>query len=204
MKRLSGLKPLTRRGLLGSALTMPGAMAAMAAALAAQPNRAAGRAANTQGAWRDVRRVVTSYDAKGRTVVLADGPAANSFIMNGTRITRLWESSGLPVSLPLGPDLGATAGNAYREAFSGTSFYLAELPGGKRAPAIPVHANATLDYMAILAGKIAFKLEDERELILRAGDTLIQGGNLHTWINRWKEPCLLLFVVVTGAGKRPE
>ena len=35
--------------------------------------------------------------------------------------------------------------------------------------------------MAILSGKIAFKLDQDRELILKAGDTLIQGGNLHTW-----------------------
>jgi quercetin dioxygenase-like cupin family protein len=51
--------------------------------------------------------------------------------------------------------------------------------------------------MAILSGRIVFKLED-REIELAAGDTLVQGGNLHTWINRWDEPCLLLFVVVTG------
>ncbi len=191
MRKNARTKQVSRRKLLGQALAIP----AMAAADPATPARARG--------WREVRRVVTSYDAAGRTVVLQDGAAGNSFEMSGTRITRLWESSGLPVSLPLGPDLGATAGNAYREGFSGTSFYLAELPGGTRAPAIPLHSNATLDYMAILSGKIAFKLDKDRELILQAGDTLIQGGNLHTWVNRWRESCTLLFVVVTGQGKRP-
>ena len=131
--------------------------------------------------------------------MLADGAPGNVFEMNGTRVTRLWESTGLPIRLPLGVDLGATAGNAYREGFTGTSFYVAELPGGARAPKIPLHKAATLDYMAILSGKIAFKLDAERELILTAGDTLVQGGNLHTWVNRWREPCMLLFVVVTGA-----
>ena len=29
-------------------------------------------------------------------------------------------------------------------------------------------------------------------------DVLVQGGNLHTFINRWAESCMLLFVVVTG------
>ena len=191
MRKNARTKQVSRRKLLGQALAIP----AMAAADSATPARARG--------WREVRRVVTSYDAAGRTVVLQDGAAGNSFEMSGTRITRLWESSGLPVSLPLGPDLGATAGNAYREGFSGTSFYLAELPGGTRAPAIPLHSNATLDYMAILSGRIAFKLDQDRELILQAGDTLIQGGNLHTWVNRWRESCTLLFVVVTGQGKRP-
>lgn len=199
MRRNAKAKQVSRRKLLGQALAIP----AMAAA--AQATRAADAATPVRGSrgWREVRRVVTSYDAEGRTVVLQDGAAGNSFAMNGTRITRLWESAGLPVSLPLGPDLGATAGNAYREGFSGTSFYLAELPGGTRAPTIPLHSNATLDYMAILSGRIAFKLDADRELILKAGDTLIQGGNLHTWVNRWRESCMLLFVVVTGQGKRP-
>lgn len=198
MRKRNGKKAVSRRALLARASAVPALLAlATAQAVAAPRSAARGKA------WRDVRRVVTSYDAGGRTVVLADGPASNSFEMNGTRITRLWESSGLPVSLPLGPDLGATAGNAYREGFSGTSFYLAELPGGARAANIPLHSNATLDYMAILAGRIAFKLDQDRELILSAGDTLIQGGNLHSWVNRWRESCLLLFVVVTGQGKRP-
>ena len=200
MRRNARTNKVSRRNLLGQALAIP------AVAGAAQASRGAGIATAAPGArgWRPVRRVVTSYDAQGKTVVLADGASGNSFEMSGTKITRLWESTGLPVSLPLGPDLGATAGNAYREGFSGTSFYIAELPGGARAPAIPLHSNATLDYMAILSGKIAFKLDQDRELILKAGDTLIQGGNLHTWVNRWRESCTLLFVVVTGSGKRPE
>jgi uncharacterized cupin superfamily protein len=45
---------------------------------------------------------------------------------------------------------------------------------------------------------------DDREIELGPGDTIVQGGTNHTWINRWDEPCLLLFVVVTaqaaGAG----
>ncbi len=147
--------------------------------------------------WRSFRRVVTGIDPAGRSVVLYDGEASNSRVLNGTRITRLWEASGLPVELPLRGDAGATAGNAYRAGFRGTSFYVAELPGGARAPTIPMHRNVTLDYMAILCGRVVLAVED-RELELRAGDTIVQGGPRHTWINRWQEPCVLLFVVVTA------
>jgi hypothetical protein len=196
MRKNGKTKQVSRRKLLGQALAIPAMAAAAQAADSATPARGS-------RSWREVRRVVTSYDAAGRTVILQDGAPTNSFEMSGTKITRLWESSGLPVSLPLGPDLGATAGNAYRDGFAGTSFYIAELPGGTRSPSIPLHSNATLDYMAILSGKVAFKLDQDRELILKAGDTLVQGGNLHTWVNRWRESCLLLFVVVTGQGKRP-
>jgi mannose-6-phosphate isomerase-like protein (cupin superfamily) len=172
-------------------------VAAERAAPATAAAAGAGRARTADGRWTRIRRVVTSEDAAGKGFVLADGEPGNAFELNGTRIVRLWETPAVPAKLPLAVDAGATAGNAYREGFRGTSFYVAELPGGARAPAIPLHRNVTLDYMAILSGRIVFKLED-REIELAAGDTLVQGGNLHTWINRWDEPCLLLFVVVTG------
>lgn len=194
-------------GGLGAALaaSFAGALTSQDSAAAAGPPRDASRAANKErlprtadGRWTKLRRVVTSDDATGRGVVLQDGEPANSFELNGTRITRLWETSELPVPLPLGGDAGATAGNAYRAGFRGTSFYIAELPGGARAPSIPMHQNATLDYMAILSGRIVLRIEN-RDIELGPGDTIVQGGNQHSWINRWEEPCLLLFVVVTGA-----
>jgi quercetin dioxygenase-like cupin family protein len=184
---------VSRRALLRSAA---GASAATLAAVPAT-HAAPSRARTADGRWTRLRRVVTSQDAAGKGVVLADGEPTNAVELNGTRIVRLWESAAVPASLPLAADAGATAGNAYREGFRGTSFYVAELPGGARAPSIPLHRNVTLDYMAILSGRIVFKL-DEREIELAAGDTLVQGGNLHTWINRWDEPCLLLFVVVAA------
>ena len=209
-------RPVSRRALLRGGAAGGAAGLAMAAtasaaasvsgdALAASPAAAPAAAASSpatrprtaDGRWTRIRRVVTSEGPDGRGVVLADGEPGNSFELNGTRITRLWETFGLPAALPLRGDAGATAGNAYRDGFTGTSFYVAELPGGSRAARIPLHRQSTLDYMAILSGRIAFEMEGG-EIELAAGDTLVQGGNLHGWINRWQEPCLLLFVVVTG------
>jgi len=186
---MSRCEKISRRAILCSA-----GAASLVAPVVAQQRTVDGR-------WTRLRRVVTSEDANGKPIVIADGEPGNVVELNGTRISRLWESSGLPARLPLSNDAGVSAGNAYRPGFAGTSFYVAEIPGGKRAPAIPMHRNTTLDYMAILAGKIAFVLPD-REIVLNAGDTLVQGGNHHTWINRWSETCLLLFVVVTAGGQK--
>lgn len=193
-------RPLSRRAVLGAA-TAAGvagvAGADVATAGAGSATTGSPPPAMTADGWRRIRRVVTSDDAAGRGVLLADGEPTNSIVLNGTRITRLWEAPGLPAALPLAGDAGATAGNAYREGFAGTSFYVAELPGGARAPSIPMHRNRTLDYMAILSGRIVLRIES-RELELGPGDVIVQGGNLHTFENRWEESCLLLFVVVTG------
>lgn len=175
------------------ATVLPTALSSYVVANAAEKKAAA-------NAWTRIRRVVTTSSAEGGSRIVADGEPANSIVLNGTRITRLWESSGIPVPLPLLSDGGVTAGNAYREGFVGTSFYVAEIPGGERAPVIPMHQNSTLDYMAILSGRIFLKLPDY-EVELNAGDTLVQGGNLHTFENRRAESCLLLFVVVSGASR---
>jgi mannose-6-phosphate isomerase-like protein (cupin superfamily) len=190
---------VSRRRVIG------GASATAAAALAGAGARAtAGTTvqATTADGWRRIRRIVTSEDASGRGVLLADGEPTHSIVLNGTRITRLWEAPGLPAQLPLQGDAGATAGNAYRPDFVGTSFYIAELPGGERAPAIPMHSNSTLDYMAILSGRVVLRIEGG-EFELGPGDVIVQGGNMHTFENRGEESCLLLFVVVTGAKPAP-
>lgn len=192
-----------RRWLTGAAAA--GAVATAGAVAAPAAPSAAGLPLTVDG-WRRIRRVVTSEDSNGRAILLADGEPTNSFVFNGTRITRLWETGAAPVALPLASDAGATAGNAYREGFVGTSFYVAELPGGARAPAIPMHQNSTLDYMAILAGRLVLRIDDSdtgRDLELGPGDVIVQGGNLHTFINRRAESALLLFVVVTGRRTTP-
>jgi uncharacterized cupin superfamily protein len=172
---------------------------ALAAGLALAPGLAISGPARE--GWTRLRRVVTTEGADGRGVVLADGEPGNSFVMNGTRITRLWESPAVPAKLPVAEDLGASAGSAYRAGFRGASFYVAEIPPGVGESEIPLHRQDTLDFMAVLAGRIVLRLED-RELELGAGDTLVQAGNLHTWINRFDAPCLLLFVVVAAERER--
>ncbi len=143
-----------------------------------------------------VRRIVTSQDRQGQTEILADGRPPVAFELNGTTITRLWESPSTPVALPLDKDATLTAGNAYREEFAGTSFYIADLPAGSGGD-IPLHRNATLDYIAVMSGQVYLVLPEQR-LLLRAGDVLVQGGALHTWENTSDENCRLLVVVITG------
>lgn len=150
----------------------------------------------------DVRRVITVVDGPDGAKVLADGASANVIELNGSRITRLWETGDLPVSLDVERDHGATAGNAYRKGFTGTSFYTADIPPGSDLGDIPLHAQDSLDYIAVLSGSIDLVLPD-RSLTLRQGDVLVQAGNRHSWVNRTDEYCRLLVVVITGRRTPP-
>lgn len=143
------------------------------------------------------RRVVTGEDDSGKSTVLFDGAPSNSFDLNGTVITRLWESGPVPVPLPILEDAALTAGNAYRQGFVGSSLYFADFPAEADAVEIPLHKQDSLDYIAVMYGRINLLLPD-RTLMLKAGDVLVQGGNMHTWENRSGEPARILVVVLTA------
>jgi hypothetical protein len=168
------------------------------ALLAAAPAACLGAAACSKAEPPNIRRVVTTQEGEGPVQVLADGPPPVAFQLNGSTITRLWETPRVPAPLPLAADATLSAGRAYDEGFIGTSFYLSDIPPGSSIEDIPMHRNQTVDYIAVLFGEVVLVLPDD-ELILRPGDCLVQGGNDHTWVNRSDQTSRLLVVVVTGS-----
>jgi mannose-6-phosphate isomerase-like protein (cupin superfamily) len=145
----------------------------------------------------EVRRIITVTGETGEPVVLADGASANAIELNGSRITRIWETQEMPVPLDVTADVGATAGNAYRDGFIGSSFYIADIPPGSDLSDIPLHAQDSLDYIAVLEGEIDLVLPGE-SIKMNRGDILVQAGNVHSWANLGDTPCRLLVVVLTG------
>jgi hypothetical protein len=130
-----------------------------------------------------VRRIVTREVAAGSGRVVFRDAELQTVTLNGSRITRLWETPGVPVDLHAEIDAGAAAGNAYREGFAGTSLYVAQIPAAGEGAFVPMHQQDSLDYIAVLSGEIWLLLDGE-ELQLRAGDVLVQAGNTHGWHNR--------------------
>ena len=61
------------------------------------------------------------------------------------------------------------------------------------------HRTDSVDFAVVLSGEIDLVL-DGREVRLRAGDTLIQRGTAHDWVNRGERPCVIAFCLV---GARP-
>jgi uncharacterized cupin superfamily protein len=47
----------------------------------------------------------------------------------------------------------------------------------------------------VLSGEI-FAVLDEQEVLLRAGDVLIQQGTNHAWSNRTDKPAVIAFVLI--------
>ena len=176
---------LSRRSLLGQAALVTGLAAAGTACAGGQKKAGLG----------PLRRVVTGENDAGLSAELFPDSAIQTLEFNGSKVYRLWETDSVPTSLPISSDRGAAAGNAYRSGFSGSSLYVADIPAGVAASKVPMHQESSLDYMAVLSGEIYLLLETQ-ELLMKAGDVLVQGGNLHGWDNRGAEPCRLLVVAM--------
>ena len=145
------------------------------------------------------RRVLTAEGEDGKSFVIEDGEPEDVLILNGARMVRLWQTDEVPAEIPIRTDVTDPGLGSLPKQFEGTRFYTAELPGGANAPQIPMHTSNSIDYIAVLKGEIVL-VTDRDEVILRPGDTLVQTGNNHTWLNRTDEVAVLL-VVVVGAER---
>jgi quercetin dioxygenase-like cupin family protein len=63
-----------------------------------------------------------------------------------------------------------------------------------------MHRTLSLDYAAVISGEIVLRLDSGEEKTVRAGEFIVQRGVNHEWINRGKEVCRIMFVMV-GAEK---
>ena len=66
-----------------------------------------------------------------------------------------------------------------------------------------MHRTDSVDYAIVLSGEIWMVMDDqEDDLLLKAGETLIQRGDDHAWSNRGTEPCVVDFVLIDGVSQR--
>jgi quercetin dioxygenase-like cupin family protein len=63
-----------------------------------------------------------------------------------------------------------------------------------------MYRTQSLDYAAVISGEIVLRLDSGEEKTVRAGEFVAQRGVNHEWINRGKEVCRVMFVMV-GAEK---
>jgi hypothetical protein len=61
-----------------------------------------------------------------------------------------------------------------------------------------MHRTESVDYAVVLTNEIVLLLDDS-EVLLKAGDVVIQRGTNHAWANRSGRPCRMLFILIDGA-----
>ena len=175
-----------------------------------------------------IRRVVTGHDEKGRAIVISDGPApsvhANKLESDwfSVDIWRTHETPARVVAKAREPTEGPRRqmptkngtvlrinsfppeSDTVRKMTPADSLRVFEALGNAKAATYGkggrhpmMHRTESVDYALILSGEITMLLDDE-EVLLKAGDVVVQCGTNHAWSNRSQAPCLIAFILIDG------
>jgi quercetin dioxygenase-like cupin family protein len=142
-----------------------------------------------------IRRVVTGHDEAGRSYVTIDddlGPELESE-RKGMAAAVAWATDRLPADNMQPGD--PAPGVRQTSLPQGSVFRIIEYQPGVAARR---HRTSSIDYAIVLSGEI-WMLLDEGEVLLKAGDMLVQRGTLHNWENRGTEPCVIAFILIGAA-----
>lgn len=177
---------------------------------------------------RQFRRVVTGHDKDGKAVVISDAPApfvhvnridpdwySTDFFRTGEMPARIQAQTAETTD---GPRRQAPTKNGTvlrinhfppeseavrqmkpedsRRAFAALGNEKASTYGrGGHHPLM--HRTETIDYVIVMEGEITMVMDTE-DVVLRAGDVLIQCGTNHAWSNRSDKPAVVAFVLIDG------
>lgn len=172
---------------------------------------------------RPIRRIVTGHNASGQSIIVSDAPSPHSMALAGVAdfgVTDIWKTESAPASNEGSAD--ACSGKiSLAPPASGTVFRVVQFPPDKdyvgrwkpdaafasmgESGAQAVHQNASrheamhtthsVDYAFVLEGEI-WAVLDEDEVLMKAGDVLVQRGTSHAWSNRSDLPAVVGFILV--------
>lgn len=164
-----------------------------------------------------VRRVVTGQVDGGKSVFVSDEevePITLS-ISPGAEYHRLWGSDEIP-ALPT--DGSPTSQRAFFPPAGGFRWLVFTVPQQPVAPPegidiekalaeadekLPgamahmepdnpgMHTTDTVDFEVVISGEIWLELDDGAEVHLKPGDTVVQNGTRHRWINKGSVPAVI-------------
>ena len=174
---------------------------------------------------KPIRRVVTGHDQNGKAVVMMDGPAPNVVTSEhrpGGR-TNIWRTTSMPACYGGARDEAAEDVQFTLEPMPhGTNFRISEYPPESESDAVDsakafaevgaahklvegarhpfMHSTDTVDYAIVLEGEITMLLDDE-DVVLQAGDVVIQRGTNHCWANRSDKLARMAFILIDGVDE---
>ena len=183
---------------------------------------------------RSYRRVVTGHDKNGAAIIESDQVATQTLERPnrpGVRLTNFWITDQTPAEydgptetcfgpLTLKPP---SRGSVFRcvEFMPEDPEVMAQLSSEDGAAAFAemgagdnvvrggrhpwMHRTDSVDYGIVLNGEIWMLMDNEKnDVLLKAGDVVVQRGTNHAWANRGTEPCTIMFVLIDGVTSSGE
>jgi len=143
-----------------------------------------------------VTRVVTGWDGTGRPAILFEGEPPVAFEERRMRVEEIWATDSTPPETAGREDIAAREWR-FEPAPAGSIFRVVSfLPGS----ATGMHTTETLDYLVVVSGAIVLVV-GEREVVVHAGDVVVQNATPHEWVNRFEEPCVMAGILLSTATR---
>jgi mannose-6-phosphate isomerase-like protein (cupin superfamily) len=176
----------------------------------------------------DIHCVVTGQDESGKSVIVRNTPIkpVSLALLPGYEFHRIWGGDSIP-ELP--SDGNPPPQPRYFPPKSGFRFAFFTIPPDTATPVDQIdiasaleeiqqklpgmmdvlepdhpgmHTTDTVDFDVIVSGEVYLELDDGAEVLLKAGDCVIQNGTRHAWHNRSSEKCVIS-VAIVGAERKP-
>jgi mannose-6-phosphate isomerase-like protein (cupin superfamily) len=175
-----------------------------------------------------IRCVVTGRDPSGKSVFAKDAAIepVTLGLLPGFEFHRMWGSESTPKlpsdgSPPPPPRYFPPAGGfrfgfftvppntqkiaAYTDITAAFGEMQEKLPGLAEVlePMNPgMHTTDTVDFDVVVSGEVYLELDDGAEILLRAGDCVVQNGTRHAWHNRSSNNCVVAVTLVGAESVR--
>ena len=215
----------TRRNFIKSA----GAVGAVAALSGLDGARASAkkRSSDAPCTVPELHCIVTGRNKAGKSVIVSKDTvhAVSAALAPGYEFYRLWGSDSVP-ALP--SDGTPPAQPRYFPPQNGFRFGMFTLPPTTTVAIAPVstpasvaefdhklpgmgevlepdhpgmHTTDTVDFDVVVFGEVVMELDDGAEVLLKAGDSVIQNGTRHAWHNRSSQKAMIAFSLI-GAERK--
>lgn len=64
-----------------------------------------------------------------------------------------------------------------------------------------MHTTQTVDFDVVVSGEVWLEVDGGKEVLLKAGDCVVQNGTRHAWHNRSGQPCTLAVTLLAARRK---
>ena len=135
---------------------------------------------------RDIRRVITTHTADGRTTFSDAVPEEAPFqeLPDGAQFALCYATNKFPVQMSDDADVATYQG--YTENLPGITIStgsVLRVVDMKPGALSPMHRTISLDYGVVLEGEVELILDSGESRVLKRGDISVQRGTNHAWRN---------------------